>query len=268
MEIINSEFAEQSLLWGGYVGKFIFELLLSMLPWSVLFCFFGFIIAIVVSIIIKKKKWLVRETKKWNLVVKLFYLAIFAAFTMSGCAVGGIYGVQRDVNSRIDDQLLPVLEKNMPTLHEYILSYTEDMEGEGSSGDIVKGILLTLYYQPKSDGYFEQKKADCINWVTLNFGKWVITAGVSAMIAWMIGRSGDDFGITGESITFTFDLIKRMDLSKVDSTIARITADAFQEKTNKFFGALYIKVFIFLFLVFAVICGESIYYHRYRKTEV
>jgi hypothetical protein len=210
----------------------------------------------------------------WNILSKLHYPLWLGLFTLTGCAVGATSALESRVDNEIDSQLRPLLASRMPALEEFLVEKLPVRSDDEpiSVGEAAQRFLQTLYYEPESSGFLDRARARCVNWVTLNFGKWVIVTTFGAIVTYAVGRTGDTLGLDAATIEFTVNTIKAADLSRVDQNIAQIVVEAVQVQVSAFFNGVYLQLLGFFALVLLAFVIEILVYHlwwkrRYVKVE-
>ncbi len=261
---MNQAWIDNSMAWLGPLGSSLGGVLLHAIPWALLLGFVGTLIAVFVCVLFYKRGLLKRNRRGWNIACKLWYVAIVVVLSGAGCASGAALGVQREVHAIVDEEVRPALEKNMPTLHEFLTEKLDVNPDQTMTSEQAAGRLLEmLYYEPKSDGAIDKGVARSVNWFTLNFGKWVITAAVGAMVAYAVGRTGDTLGLSKGTIEFTVNTIKDMDLSKADDTIVKIALDALLAQVDGYFNSIYLTLLAAVAALALLLGAEIFVYRRY-----
>lgn len=268
---MNEESLDQALDITKTVAGTLGQLLLEMLPRSLLLGLLGFVLAVVLVVVGNRKAWFSREHRVWNILSKLHYLLWIPLATFTGCAMGATSALESRVEAELDERFQPLLEAEMPALETFLvekLPVRSDDESI-SVGEATQRFLQTLYYEPESDGLFDKTKARCVNWVTLNFGKWVIVTTFGAIVAYAVGRTGETLGLDASTIEFTVNTIKTADLSQVDKNIAQIVVEAVQHQVSAFFNGIYVQILgIFALILLACIIEIVIYHLWWKKRYV
>lgn len=256
------------------VSGILGDLFLEMLLRSFLIGLLGLVVAIILLTIGNRKSWFSRQHRVWNILSKIHYILWILLFTFTGCMVGATNALESRVDAELDKHLFLLLEAKLPTLRKYLIEKLPVRSDDEpiSVGEATQRFLQTLYYEPDSDGLFERTKARCINWLTLNFGKWVIVTIFGAIVAYAVGRTGQTLGMDAETIEFTVKTIKSADFSQVDHNIAQIVVDAVQYQVGTLFNGAYLHILGIFALVLLPLLMEILTYHlwwkkRYVKVE-
>lgn len=161
--------SEASLRWVG-------GLLLEMLPRTLVFGLVGFVAAFGLVVFAHRRGWFVRRHRVWNILCKLHVPLWIVLFSVFGCALGAARSVESRVAVELDESFGPLLAAQLPTLKTFLLEELPVRSADDpiSVGEATQRFLHKLYYAPSSDGWIDRSVARCVNWVTLNFGKWVV----------------------------------------------------------------------------------------------
>ncbi|MBN2718617.1 MAG: hypothetical protein JXX14_22420 [Deltaproteobacteria bacterium] len=229
----------------------------------------GLILGILSVRYCKRKKLFVRENRIWNILAKLAYVYIPVVFLISGFSLGIVTGGHHASNRSID-KICDYSKQVIPEFKTYLETnwdahrQKDHTQTDMSFDETVSQFLSSVYYKPKSDGFFEQKKAALINYYTLNAGKWILFTLVSVVVI----QSGEAAGIDRDDTERVLMLIKEMDLSKVDSNFVQIFADALKTTISTWFRPLYLGVLLKLFLLLLPAAIEPVIYFWRRRRHM
>lgn len=237
----------------------------TVLLWSAL----GFILALPLLFIIARKGVLKRKHTWWNRLTLLVYPYLLLAFMASAGAWGALTASHHEVDTRIDDTLGPLVRAQLPTMKEWLTTQVEwDPNKDYSLEEAAQNVLAKLHYPPKDDSWWEQQRARAVNYVTMNTGKWVIAAGLGAAISYGMGRAGESLGLDKDTVRFSIDVIREMDLSRLDDNFFQILERALHDKVAKVFKALNIKVGLFSLAALLVPVAEMLVYFYWYERKV
>jgi hypothetical protein len=243
-----------SLLWG--------------IGWRAVFGgFLGLFAAIGVLGVVRRRGWLRREPPVWRAFARLHYPLCVLVLMAGGCGAGAVRGAEARVNRVVDEQVRPALAGWLPSLHALLVETlpARALDEPMSAAEAAQRLMQKLYSPATSDGALEQARARAVNWVTLNLGKWVVTAAVTGMAAYGAGRAGDTLGLTPETIRFTARTIADMDLSRVDENLAQIVLDALRHQLDALFTHAYVTVGLAVGIATALAVLELVAYAIWRR---
>ncbi|MCP4674498.1 MAG: hypothetical protein GY854_03065 [Deltaproteobacteria bacterium] len=229
---------------------------------ALLFAFLGLVLGIIAVVLLRKFKLLKRENRYWNIAAKLIYIYALVLFPI----FGGMFGVVKGGQSVANDNIEKLAEESramMPKFKTYLEINWDQIEGQDRNIHAFMGQFLAhLYYKPRSDSFFEKKKARVINYATLNMGKWVIVAGLTAVLV----KSGELAGLDDDTIDLAVKLIKEADMSDIDKTIVNIITDAVTKVANDWFFSIYTSLFLTFLLFLSIPALEiGIYFFLERR---
>lgn len=270
---------QQAADWAGGIYNYLGALLIKVLPWALLFAFIGFLLALVVMIVVSRKRLLRRSPRAWNAVAKLSYLAILSGFVLGGGAAGVVSQVQRQFNTELDRAVLPALEAQVPVLREYLTAQLRGVAPNKpiTARDLVDAMLQDLYYQPKSNSLWEKTKAQSVNWVLRRFGAEALTAAFQQMVIMRIEATGeamkkDMYGqAQGELVQFGADALvklaldanKNVDFTELDKKVPQVFTDALRKQGDGYFHSLYTSIGILFGGLALLVVGEMLFYFRW-----
>jgi hypothetical protein len=231
--------------------------------------FLGFIVATPVLIMIGRRRLLRRSPRTWNLLTTLVYPYLLVVFILTGGGLGGVFAGHRYTERWISGTLAPMVQLKLPTIREWLNKEVDWGHTRAASIDDIAHLILTrLYYKPESDSWFEQKRARMVNYVTLNVGKWIIVGALGAFVGYVVARGGDTVGLDKGTIQITVDLIKEMDLSKVDQSFFQILESAMLGQIDKVFKGFYVQAALFFLLGLLVPLAEILIYFLWYERRV
>ena len=237
----------------------------TVLLWATL----GFVLALPLLFIIARKGVLQRKHTWWNRLTFVVYPYLLLVFMASAGAFGAVRASHNEVDARIADTLGPLVRAKLPAMKEWLTTQVEwDPNKEYSLDEAAQNVLSKLYYAPKDDSWWEQQRARAVNYVTLNTGKWVITAGLGAAIAYGMGRAGDSLGLDKDTVRFSIDVIREMDLSRLDDNFFQILERALHDKVAAMFKALNIKVALISLAALLLPVIEMLVYFSWYERKV
>lgn len=244
------------------VSTGVWPLITAVLPRALVGGVLGLVAGVVVIVVARRRGWLRRSPRVWSVLAKLHYPLCILAFMFAGCGVGAIAGVERQINVLVDAQVEPALAAWLPTLKRLLVEKLPEISPNRpmSAREAAQRLMQSLYSAPASDGAFDRAKSRAVNWVTLNFGKWVITAGVTAIAGYAVGRTGDTLGLTPDTVKFTASTIADMDLSRVDRNLAQVALDVLRRQLGGVFRTAYVHLALALALTMLLAAAEIVAY--------
>jgi len=260
--------------WIELLGPLLGELSLQAAVWGAVAGFLGFLLALVLSWVIHRQRWLRRTPRAWNVLAKLSYLILVAAFVLAGGIGGALHGTQRIVDHKVSSALEPLLAARMPALRGYLAACLAPMAKSSviTVRDMLQPMLRDLGYQPRSAGWLEQRKAHLINEVILRGGAVALTQAFQQSMRLLpqflptAGDKGQD-----QLVHFTVDTALKMlaatgekvDFSPLDESVPKVFAEAVQHQIDSLYKGIYIGLVIKLMIVLALIAAEMLFYFRY-----
>lgn len=265
--------------WSVVADSFMGEALISLSLWAVFLGLAGMLTAIVVMVVLAKKKLLQREHWLWNVLAKLSYLAIFAGAISAGVATGATYGAQRQIHDTLESDVQPWIESRMPAFRQY-LSKTIGVYLPGklvTVRELIEPFVKDMYYVPKSGDTWEQTKAQVINEMILVYAAEVLTEQVQKVVSRQLASLGvavdDALSANGGGARgyLASDLGKvfaqgasNVDLTRLDATIPQVVVSAIYKQVTTYFKTLYLSIGLSVLLLALVIWGEIFVYSRVR----
>ena len=265
--------------WSVVADSFMGEALISLSLWAVFLGLAGMLTAIVVMVVLAKKKLLQREHWLWNVLAKLSYLAIFAGAISAGVATGATYGAQRQIHDTLEFDVQPWIESRMPAFRQY-LSKTIGVYLPGklvTVRELIEPFVKDMYYVPKSGDTWEQTKAQVINEMILVYAAEVLTEQVQKVVSRQLASLGvavdDALSANGGGARgyLASDLGKvfaqgasNVDLTRLDATIPQVVVSAIYKQVTTYFKTLYLSIGLSVLLLALVIWGEIFVYSRVR----
>jgi hypothetical protein len=256
------------------LGPLLGELSLQAAVWGTAGGVLGFLLALVLSWVIHRQRWLRRTPGAWNILAKLSYLILVAAFVLAGGIGGALHGTQRVVDRKVSSSLEPLLAARMPALRGYLAGYLAPMAKNSviTVRDMLQPMLRDLGYQPRSAGWLEQRKAHLINEIILRGGALALTQAFqqSMRLLPQFLPTADDRG-QDQLVHFTVDTALKMlaatgdkvDFSPLDQSVPKVFAEAVQHQIDSLYKGIYIGLVIKLVIVLALIAAEMLFYFRY-----
>ncbi len=227
----------------------------------------GMLLCIPLLVLIRRRRWLKRGPRAWDLATLLVYPYLIVCFMGAGVAFGVIREGHQQSRALVQGTLSPLARSNLPAMKQWL---TERVDWSGardfSLDEATHRVLSTLYIPPASDAWFDRHKARALNYLTLNLGKWMVTAGLGVVMAYGAGRAGDSLGLSEETVRFSVDVIRRMDLSRVDDNFFQILERAVLDHVAAAFGGLYLQVALTLGLLLLIPVVEALlYFHWFER---
>jgi len=260
--------------WFELLGPLLGDLSLHAAVWGTAGGVLGFLLALVLSWVIHRQRWLRRTPGAWNILAKLSYLILVAAFVLAGGIGGALHGTQRVVDRKVSSSLEPLLAARMPALRGYLAGYLAPMAKNSviTVRDMLQPMLRDLGYQPRSAGWLEQRKAHLINEIILRGGALALTQAFqqSMRLLPQFLPTADDRG-QDQLVHFTVDTALKMlaatgdkvDFSPLDQSVPKVFAEAVQHQIDSLYKGIYIGLVIKLVIVLALIAAEMLFYFRY-----
>jgi len=238
--------------------------------WAATGAFLGLVVAIPALLYIRRKQWLRRRFRAWNFATFFVYPYLMLVLATGGGALGGLLGAQDKIHAFVSATMTPLARSQMPTVKQWLTESVDWGTAKDMSLDeAARRVLQKLYYPPASDGWFDRQRARVINYFTLNLGKWIVSAGLGALGAYAMGRAGDTLGLDASTIRFSVDVIRELDLSRVDDRFPQMLERALAEKMDQLFEALYLKVGLLFALALLLPAVEMwIYFRWYHHPKV
>jgi hypothetical protein len=220
-----------------------------------------------VFVMLRRRRLLVRSPRAWNILTALVYPWLLVTFVLAGGALSALHTAQGQTHVWVSGTLGPLARTKLPAIRDWLTTQVDwGSARELTLDQAAQRVLARLYYQPRSGGWLEQRKARAINYLTLNFGKWVITAGLGALAAYAVGRTGESLGLDDETIRFSIATIREMDLSRVDENVFEVFERALLVQLDKLFKALYLKVgLLFIAALLPVLIEILVYFVWYQR---
>lgn len=163
--MLDSLSSNWSALLSSAIGNRVGDMLLKSLWWMPVFALLGFVIAIVVIVVLARKRLMVREHRVWNVFAKLSYLVILMGVMFATVTIGVLRHQQNQLDAVMETELLPAMEKNMPTVRTYLFAAIQEhqIRTKVTRELLVMLVLRDLRYVPHDDGLWERLKARGIN---------------------------------------------------------------------------------------------------------
>ncbi len=222
---------------------------------------YGLCLSMPAFVLLRRHQVFRRKPRTWNLLAKLVYPYLLAVFVLGGSAVGGLLAAETRTDTWIAEAMVPLVRADLPTIKEWLSNKVDwGAARDFSLDDATQRVLRSLYYRPASDSWFEERKAGAVNYITLNLGKWVVTAGLGAIGAYAVGRTGDTFGLDPDTVRFSIDIVRETDLSRVNENFFRILRGALRNKAAKVFKVLYWEAGLIFGLALLLPVTESLIY--------
>jgi len=157
--------SNRSALLSSAIGNRVGDMLLKSLWWVPVFALLGFVIAIVVIVVLARKRLMVREHRVWNVFAKLSYLVILVGVMFATVAIGVLRHQQNQLDAVMETEVLPAMENNMPTVRTYLFAAIQEhqIRTKVTRELLVMLVLRDLRYVPRDDGLWEHLKARGIN---------------------------------------------------------------------------------------------------------
>ncbi|MYM95087.1 hypothetical protein [Duganella vulcania] len=154
-----------SALLSSAIGNRVGDMLLKSLWWVPVFALLGFVIAIVVIVVLARKRLMVREHRVWNVFAKLSYLVILVGVVFATVTIGVLRHQQNQLDAVMETEVLPAMENNMPTVRTYLFAAIQEhqIRTKVTRELLVMLVLRDLHYVPHDDGLWEHLKARGIN---------------------------------------------------------------------------------------------------------
>jgi hypothetical protein len=253
-------------------------------PWVLLFAGIGLVLALFACAAIARKRLLQRHHYAWHLAAKLSYVLILLALPLAGAVLGTVYGTQRAFADTVHAELTPALERRMPALRVYLASHLSAYQpGKPASvRELIEPLVQQMYYQPRSDSWWERTKARWINELLLRHAaarfaqvlQQQLTAQVTRLGAVltgpdMHGRAGSDLARLGSDVVvkLTTNMAKEIDFSVLDKSVPQVFADAVIRHFNSVLASVYTMILATLAGLLLLVTVEIVIYRRYFKQE-
>jgi hypothetical protein len=263
----------------------IWQLALQSSPWVLLFAGIGLVLALIACAVIARKSLLQRHHYAWHLAAKLGYVVILVALPLAGAALGTVYGTQRAFADTVHAELTPALERHMPALRVYLASHLSAYQpGKPASvRELIEPLVQQMYYQPRSDSWWERTKARWINELLLRHAAaqfaQVLQEQLTAQVTRlggvltgpdMHGRAGSDLARLGSDVVvkLTTNMAKEIDFSVLDKSVPQVFADAVIRHFNGVLASVYTMILATLAGLLLLVAGEIVIYRRYFKQEL
>jgi hypothetical protein len=271
---VNPETLKLARDWIEVAGSFFGPLLLKAALWALVFGFAGLVVALILMTLIRRHRLLRREHRVWNLAAKLSYLIVLGVCLLVGVVGGALYGIQRDLDRAVSENLEPALAAQMPALRVQLARRLGQMAAAGvvTARDLVQPLVQEFLYQPESDGRIEQFKAAIINRLVLEVGAVAMNQAIQqalkqlpAVMASAGNGPQDDLsgfavGVVAQALAGTGD---KLNFSPLDRSVPEIFAETVRKQIDSQFKALYIGLAIKLLLVTLLIALEMLIYFKY-----
>ena len=258
---------ENTLTSVGQLIEIVSDSFLSIVGSIFFYAIIGFVLAIIVMIVIARKRWAKRENGFWNFLTIFHHLAFLLAFMITMPLVGGVRAVHSMTNDITHNYLKSTVEQQIGNVQQAIVSLlpAEQPDFTLTVQDASDSILKDLKYTPDTDEFFGEEKAELLNWLVTDLGGWTITAMVDAMVNTAMAGAAESVGLDPSEVSFSVAKISSMDFSKASAQIATSVDESVTYYVDSFFRVYYFELFLLFTLIVAIPVIEMLFYNLYWK---
>jgi len=260
----------------GFLVPLIGDLSLKAAVWGMVFGAAGCLMAFLSCWLVFRKAWLRRVPKVWNVLAKLSYFLIWAAFVLAGIIGGALYGAQRVVDHSVAQYLEPALTRQMPDLRKVLARHLEPMTRQSmlTVREMLRPMLSDLYYKPRSSSWVEQHKARLINDFILHGGAVALTQAFQQSMRLLPeflpeGASREQNQLVHFSVNTALKVLaatgEKVDFSPLDQNVPKVFSSAVQRQIDGLFKGIYVGLLIKLVLVMVLVGLEMLFYFLYWR---
>ncbi|MYN17139.1 hypothetical protein GTP81_10285 [Rugamonas sp. FT107W] len=239
--MLNALSSNWSALLSSAIGNRVGDMLLKSLWWAPVFALLGFVIAIVVIVVLARKRLMVREHRVWNVFAKLSYLVILVGVVFATVTIGVLRHQQNQLDAVMETELLPAMEHNLPTVRTYLFAAIQmhQIRTQVTRQLMVMLLLRDLQYVPLDNGLWEQVKA-------LGINKVLAELRAAASAGPIIGL--DDAGSAPAKLV---DALPRFVVGKAVDSIDHL------------FHGMYLSIALLFLGLGALVAGEMLLYFKW-----
>lgn len=239
--MLDSLSSNWSALLSSAIGSRVGDMLLKSLWWVPVFALLGFVIAIVVIVVLARKRLMVRQHRVWNVFAKLSYLVILVGVMFATVTIGVLRHQQNQLDTAMKTELLPAMENQMPTLRMYVFAAIQahQIQTQVTRELLVRLVLRDLHYVPRDDGLWERLKARGINRVLTE-----LRAAASA---------GPIIGLDAADST----------PAKLLDGLPRLVMSKAVDSVDHLFHSMYLSIALLFLGLFALVAGEMLLYFKW-----
>lgn len=266
--------------WMQSLGPYLDHLLLTVTPWAFLFAGIGFVVALLITSLLFKKKLLLRHVRAWNFAAKLIYVLLLFGLPTIGGLYGCVYGTHRQIFESMDKDVLPIVVAQMPAIRHYVGGHLKTYQpGQMvTARDLIEIVIKDYYYVPTSDTAVERFKAKWINEFILRRSADVLSQTLQRIMLEKIdllgeslkknnfrGQENSELAKFGVDVVMklTSDVSKEVDFTTLDKTVPNILVDAIKRMIDGYFRNVYIIITLLLLVLIGVVAAEIFIYRRY-----
>ncbi len=253
------------------ITSYILAALSSAFFKTLLFGFLGFVIALVIIIVLKKKGFFNRPNKIWGFIAKLSYLFLPLLMICMLGAYGLISSTNNSINKKVTDASQLIVKFSKQNLNGIKLTLANLPNAEMGYDQLVDTVFKKYYYKPKSKDFVETKKAAIINFVVMQTGGAVVRSMMVAAAGEVVDKSIETMGIENKYVKTGIKQMLTLGVKDFDSRFAAVFVKSMRQVVRDIFAQIYLAVFSFFGILLAIPIAEYIIfkvYVKFRKTSV
>ena len=252
--------AEQASAIFGEAARLAWAFLPRMALWGAL----GLALGIVGVAVLGSRRAYVRRPRAWNALAKLHYLYLPLALVLAGNALGFLSGARASCGDLVQEHLIPLARANAPSVSQWLRTRVDwGDEDQITLAGATGRVLGSIHYQPASGRLAERAEARLVGLMTDSLGRWIVTAGLSALAGFGLGRAGEAVGLSDDTVQFSVKALREADLASADQNAWRLLSMAVRDGLGRLFHALYLKLALLLLVALAVPAAEIAVYFRW-----
>ncbi len=230
--------------------------------------FLALILAIVVLIVLTKKRLFRRGNAIWNLLAKLHYPIWLAVFICTGFTYGAVNSVESGVVNLMEKTAKPFIGHNVAVLYTYLLNELplSSSDKKMTVKDATAYISGHISNSPPPELQEESVRSYSASVIALSISDWVVESAVTALVSEATEGVGSALSLNDKDVEFTQEQLLRMDFVRGEDVIVELVYASIEKQFRLFMGGVKANIFIiFAMTIFLLLLEPLVYFILRRK---
>lgn len=241
----------------------VIDVLLGALPSALIYSFALSLLALVLVVVLHRRKLYARQVGIWSLLAKLHYPIWVLVFSVLGFSLGLLGSLQRQADRAIEDELKPALIRMMPSFKDQI---TDNLPPELADGPMTGEAIYEYVVEQYAGGDpavpdTDQERgvlAELARQAEISVRRFVIKAAIEHALT----KAGERAGMGAEAGKFSLEVFKAIDFKEESDEIASRVTGMLTNQIGLIANAIRVQLVLYSGLILLLLLIEPLVYYR------